>query len=141
MKKSFSFLITSIILSCTLLACQQDSSFPVDNSESDQSGQYKHEESSIDNTNQVDLKGKKVVSILSGGNIDVTLLSRLIDVALRNLGRKVEISTTIPDKPGALAHLLEIISKTGANIIRISHNRLSKRVKVMENNGFSVEIL
>ena len=115
-------------------------------------------------SNQVDLKGKKVVSILSGGNIDVTLLSRLIDVALRNLGRKVEISTTIPDKPGALAHLLEIISKTGANIIRISHNRLSKRVKigssavnieletldadhvngiieVMENNGFSVEIL
>lgn len=115
-------------------------------------------------SNQVNLKGKKVVSILSGGNIDVTLLSRLIDVALRNLGRKVEISTTIPDKPGALAHLLEIISKTGANIIRISHNRLSKRVKigssavnieletldtdhingiieVMENNGFSVEIL
>jgi threonine dehydratase len=115
-------------------------------------------------SDQVDLKGKKVVSILSGGNIDVTLLSRLIDVALRNLGRKVEISTTIPDKPGALAHLLEIISKTGANIIRISHNRLSKRVKigssavnieletldtdhingiieVMENNGFSVEIL
>lgn len=115
-------------------------------------------------SNQVDLKCKKVVSILSGGNIDVTLLSRLIDVALRNLGRKVEISTTIPDKPGALAHLLEIISKTGANIIRISHNRLSKRVKigssavnieletldtdhingiieVMENNGFSVEIL
>ena len=115
-------------------------------------------------SNQVDLKGKKVVSILSGGNIDVTLLSRLIDVALRNLGRKVEISTTIPDKPGALAHLLEIISKTGANIIRISHNRLSKRVKigssavnieletldadhingiieVMENDGFSVDIL
>ena len=115
-------------------------------------------------SNQVDLKGKKVVSILSGGNIDVTLLSRLIDVELRNLGIKVEISTTIPDKPGALAHLLEIISKTGANIIRISHNRLSKRVKigssavnieletldtdhingiieVMENNGFSVEIL
>ena len=115
-------------------------------------------------SNQVNLKGKKVVSILSGGNIDVTLLSRLIDVALRNLGRKVEISTTIPDKPGALAHLLEIISKTGANIIRISHNRLSKRVKigssavnieletldadhingiieVMENDGFSVEIL
>lgn len=115
-------------------------------------------------SNQIDLKGKKVVSILSGGNIDVTLLSRLIDVALKNLGRKVEISTTIPDKPGALAHLLEIISKTGANIIRISHNRLSKNVKigssavnieletldndhingiieVMENNGFSVEIL
>ena len=52
-------------------------------------------------SNQIDLKGKKVVSVLSGGNIDVTLLSRLIDVALRNLGRKVEISTTIPDKPGA----------------------------------------
>ena len=115
-------------------------------------------------SNQVDLKGKKVVSILSGGNIDVTLLSRLIDVALRNLGRKVEISTTIPDKPGALAHLLEIISNTGANIIKISHNRLSKRVKIgssavnieletlnsnhierivnlMEEQGFFVEIL
>lgn len=56
MKKSFSFLITSIILSCTLLACQQGSSFPVDNSESDQLGQYKLEESSIDNTNQVDFE-------------------------------------------------------------------------------------
>ncbi|MBQ9730865.1 MAG: threonine ammonia-lyase [Bacilli bacterium] len=81
-------------------------------------------------SNQVNLKGKKVVSVLSGGNIDVTLLSRLIDVALRNLGRKVEISTTIQDKPGELAHLLEIISNTGANIIKISHNRLSKRVKI-----------
>jgi len=81
-------------------------------------------------SNQIDLKGKKVVCVLSGGNIDVTLLSRLIDVALRNMGRKVEISTTIPDKPGELVDLLEIISSTGANIIRISHNRLSKRVKI-----------
>lgn len=115
-------------------------------------------------SNQVDLKGKKVVSVLSGGNIDVTLLSRLIDVALRNLGRKVEISTTIQDKPGELANLLEIISNTGANIIKISHNRLSKRVKIgssavnieletlnhnhidriislLEEKGFLVEIL
>lgn len=78
----------------------------------------------------LDLKNKKVVSILSGGNIDVTLLSRLIDVALRNLGRKVEISTTMQDKPGELANLLDIISDTGANIIKISHNRLSKHVKI-----------
>ena len=45
MKKSFSFLIITIILSSTLLACQQGHSFPGDNSESDQSGQYELEES------------------------------------------------------------------------------------------------
>lgn len=79
---------------------------------------------------KIDLRGKKVVSILSGGNIDVTLLSRLIDVALKNMGRKVEISTTIPDRPGQLSYLINLISNTGANILKIDHSRLAKNIEI-----------
>jgi len=68
-------------------------------------------------------RGKKIAAVLSGGNIDVNILSRIIDKGLMKSGRKVYCNTIIPDKPGTLWHFLELISDTGANILSVSHNR------------------
>ena len=67
--------------------------------------------------------GGKVVAILSGGNIDVTLLSNIIDKGLLKAGRRVKIRTVIEDKPGSLSRLLRIISDCEANVVSIQHDR------------------
>ena len=72
---------------------------------------------------KLDLQDKKVVSIVSGGNIDVNILSRVITKGLVKTGRLTAFSTCIPDKPGQLMNLLDIIGKSGANIMSIDHNR------------------
>lgn len=74
---------------------------------------------------RVDFKNKKIVVILSGGNIDVTLLARIIDRGLFRSGRLIKFTAVIPDVPGALQELLEEISLLGANVLNIRHNRLS----------------
>lgn len=75
--------------------------------------------------NKVDVKGKKVVCVVSGGNIDVTILSRIISKGLAKTGRIASISVEMNDKPGALVEFLKIISELGANVISIDHNRTS----------------
>lgn len=66
---------------------------------------------------------KKTVCVVSGGNVDVTTLSRIITKGLVKSGRLVELSTKVIDKPGSLINLLENISSTGANIVSIHHAR------------------
>lgn len=73
--------------------------------------------------NKVDVKGKKVVCVVSGGNIDVNILSRVLNKGLIKSGRLLELTTEIVDKPGQLNTLLSLISSTGANILSINHNR------------------
>lgn len=80
--------------------------------------------------NKLALEGKKVVCIVSGGNIDVNILSRVITKGLVKTGRITEFSTQIPDKPGQLMNLLDIIGKSGANIMSIDHNREDKKAGV-----------
>ncbi len=77
-----------------------------------------------------ELKGKKVACVISGGNIDVSILSRVITKGLTKTGRITEITTKVVDKPGQLINLLQVISKTGANIITIDHQRESKESEV-----------
>lgn len=72
--------------------------------------------------NKVNVKGKVAV-ILSGGNIDVTMLSRIIDKGLMKAGRLVTLCTVIEDKPGRLHRLLKVISDTEANVVSIQHDR------------------
>ncbi|MDO4983217.1 MAG: threonine ammonia-lyase [Eubacteriales bacterium] len=79
---------------------------------------------------KVDVTGKKTVCVVSGGNIDVTTISRVITKGLTKTGRITEISTKIADKPGSLITLLQVVSKTGANIINISHSREDKQSDV-----------
>ena len=65
----------------------------------------------------------KTVCLVSGGNIDVTTLSRVINRGLIKSGRIAEITTKVVDKPGMLINLLQIIGATGANIKEIDHKR------------------
>jgi len=76
---------------------------------------------------KVDTENKKTVCVVSGGNIDVSILSRVITKGLTKAGRIVEITTKIKDKPGSLTSLLKVVAETGANIVSISHDREDKR--------------
>ena len=79
------------------------------------------------------------VAVLSGGNIDVTMVSRIIDKGLLRSGRKVIISTRLSDKPGQLVRLLELISTTGANIVAVSHDRSNADMNITESS-VSIEL-
>jgi len=69
------------------------------------------------------LRGRNVVLVLCGGNIDITMLDRVIEVGLVADGRLARFSATISDRPGGLARLAEIIASTGASIKEIVHDR------------------
>jgi threonine dehydratase len=69
------------------------------------------------------LKGKRVVLVLAGGNIDSTTLGRVIEVGLVADGRLARFTVTISDRPGGLAELAELIASTGASIREIVHDR------------------
>ena len=74
-------------------------------------------------TRSLGLEGNKVVLCLCGGNIDVTLISRIIERGLAADGRLCRIVASISDRPGSLAHLLAVIADTGASIKEVSHDR------------------
>lgn len=72
-----------------------------------------------------DLKGKRVVVVLSGGNVDVTLLSVIIEKGLLKSGRKMKLTVTLIDKPGSLMRFTEILQQLNANIVHIAYDRTS----------------
>jgi threonine dehydratase len=69
------------------------------------------------------LAGKKVVLVLCGGNIDVTVLSRIIDRGLAADGRLCRVTACVGDRPGSLARLTANLASTGASILDIAHDR------------------
>ncbi len=69
------------------------------------------------------LEGKNVVSLVCGGNIDVTLLSRIIERGLVKDGRLVRLHVYITDKPGGLKGLVEVVAAKRANIVDLRHER------------------
>ena len=69
------------------------------------------------------LEGKKVVSLISGGNIDVTSLSRVIDRGLMKSGRTTNLLIELADKPGQLMEVSRIIAQCGGNVISVHHER------------------
>ena len=77
-------------------------------------------------SNKVDVKDKKVVCLLSGGNIDVSFITRIIELGLSSRGRKIKFRTTLLDIPGSLEHLSNVLSKANANIIMVQYDRMSK---------------
>lgn len=81
-------------------------------------------------TNKVDIAGKKVVCVVSGGNVDINILDRIIDKGLQENGRLTEFSVTMADKPGQLLQLIQVIAETGANIFEVIHNRIANGVAV-----------
>ena len=79
------------------------------------------------------LSDRPTVALLSGGNIDVTMVARIIDKGLIRTGRKTLLRTTLSDKPGQLVKLLSIIATTGANIVAIQHDRMAADMNVTES--------
>lgn len=70
---------------------------------------------------KVDLEGKKTVCLLSGGNIDVTILSRVITRGLLMSGRNCQLKIELVDKPGQLMHVSRIIAEQGGNVTSVHH--------------------
>ena len=76
--------------------------------------------------NKLPVKGKKVVCVVSGGNIDVTILSRVIKRGLMNTGRSASLCIELMDKPGQLEKVSKIIADCGGNVISVHHERASE---------------
>lgn len=75
---------------------------------------------------KVDLEGKKAVCLLSGGNIDVTILSRVITRGLLMSGRSCQLKIELVDKPGQLTTVSRIISELGGNVTSVHHERANE---------------
>ena len=76
--------------------------------------------------NKVPIKGKKVICLVSGGNIDVTILSRVIKRGLLMSGRSCRLNIELLDKPGQLKLVSQIIADLGGNVISIHHERANE---------------
>lgn len=112
--------------------------------------------------NKLGFKGKKVVPIVSGGNIDISTISALINKALIARGRIFCFTVNLPDKPGQLLKVAQILADENANVIKLDHNQakvtdsfkqvqlevtvetqgqdhVDRVVSALEKNGFTIE--
>lgn len=87
--------------------------------------------------NKVPIEGKKVVCIVSGGNIDVTSLNRVITRGLVKNGRDCTVTIVLSDKPGQLSKVCSVIGDMGANILAVEHKRNSSNTEI---NGCKLHI-
>ncbi|MDW0139131.1 MAG: threonine ammonia-lyase [Nitrososphaeraceae archaeon] len=71
---------------------------------------------------------QNIISILSGGNIDMYLLGQIVSKGLMQMGRLVKIFIQLPDKPGALKNVVDKIAEISVNIVQVEHDRLSSNV-------------
>ncbi|MDD6043596.1 MAG: threonine ammonia-lyase [Eubacteriaceae bacterium] len=84
---------------------------------------------------QLNFKDKKVVSVLSGGNMDIITMSSVVQLGLIQRERIFSVSTLLPDKPGELVNVASIIAKEQGNVIRLDHNQF-----VSTNRSAAVEL-
>ena len=77
-----------------------------------------------------ELKGRRVVLVLSGGNIDMNLLDRIIGHGLVKVGRLFRVGVDLRDRPGELGKLLEVLGEMGANVRAIDHDRTRRDVAI-----------
>jgi len=75
-------------------------------------------------------RGQKLVAVVSGGNIDVNVISRIIERGLVKAGRRILVATPVTDRPGSLIKMLTIIAGLGVNVISISHDRIDPGVSL-----------
>ena len=73
---------------------------------------------------KLDIAGKKVCCVLSGGNIDMSFIHKIVEKGLVTRGRHLKFSTIMPDAPGALEHFSHLVAEQNANIIRFQHDRV-----------------
>ena len=86
---------------------------------------------------QLDLKGKKVVSVLSGGNIDVITIASVVQNGLIQRDRIFTVSVLLPDKPGQLQKVAGVIAELQGNVIKLEHNQF---VNVNRSNAVELRI-
>ncbi len=82
--------------------------------------------------NKTNIKMKKTVSLICGGNIDLNILERVIDRGLQVSGRLVRLTVACPDVPGVTHKLTGLIAEKGANILDITHNRVNDGIGLRE---------
>lgn len=80
--------------------------------------------------NKADIKGKKAVCLVSGGNIDVTILSRVISRGLIKEGRQGRLTVELTDRPGELKEVSAIIADLGGNVISVRHDRSGEETNI-----------
>lgn len=85
----------------------------------------------------LDCKDKKVVSILSGGNMDIITVSSIVQHGLIQRGRVFTVSVLLPDRPGELVNVANIIAKAQGNVIRLDHNQF---VSINRNSAVELTI-
>ena len=85
--------------------------------------------------NHLDVKNKKIVSILSGGNMDIITMSSVVQHGLIQRDRIFTVSVLLPDKPGELVHVASLIAGQQGNVIRLDHNQF-----VSTNRNAAVEL-
>jgi threonine dehydratase len=80
----------------------------------------------------LDLVGKRVVVLLSGGNIDMNMVGRFIEYGLATQGRVIGLHTLLPDRPGALHAFLGAIAEMGVNVREVSHRRAQPLLPIQQ---------
>ncbi len=80
--------------------------------------------------NKLPIKGQNIACVVSGGNIDVSILSRVINRGLLTAGRLSELTIELLDKPGQLKEIATIIADLGANVVRVHHNPGGKNTDI-----------
>jgi len=83
----------------------------------------------------MDVKGKKIVSILSGGNMDIITMSSVVQFGLIQRDRIFTVSVLLPDKPGELVKVADLIAREQGNVIKLDHNQF-----VSTNRNVGVEL-
>ena len=85
----------------------------------------------------LDCKGKNVVSVLSGGNMDVITIASLVQHGLINRGRVFTFSVQLPDRPGELLRVANIVAHANGNIIKLEHNQF---ININRQSGVELRV-
>jgi threonine dehydratase len=83
---------------------------------------------------KIDIAGKRAVCVLSGGNIDVSMIHKIVQKGMITHGRQIQFSTIISDHPGSLKQFLSVVADCGASIITVQHDRFSANLGLEETN-------
>jgi len=81
---------------------------------------------------KISLPGRKVAVVLSGGNVDINIISIIIERGLVKSGRRLNVSVLLPDQPGSLSQMLALLAGVRANLISVSHDRIKPEVPLRE---------
>ena len=87
--------------------------------------------------NHLDCKGKNVVPVLSGGNMDVITMASLVQHGLIMRGRIFTFSVLLPDRPGALLSIADILARENGNVIKLEHNQF---VNINRQSGVELRV-